>query len=71
MIYKRKSSNARELAVPSGSLALIGALAYYLHAHSGGRYGLVILAFLKALVWSSFAIPPHAIFEDVGIDALF
>ncbi|HEV2412648.1 MAG TPA: hypothetical protein VGS28_02465 [Candidatus Saccharimonadales bacterium] len=36
-------------------LGFIGALIYYLHVHSG-TFWLVILAFLKALVWPAFLV---------------
>ena len=36
-------------------LGFIGALAYYLHFHSG-TFWLVILAILKALVWPIFLV---------------
>jgi hypothetical protein len=36
-------------------LGFIGALVYYLHVHSGSLW-LVILAFLKALVWPAILI---------------
>ncbi|HUD06611.1 MAG TPA: hypothetical protein VMR34_01870 [Candidatus Saccharimonadales bacterium] len=36
-------------------LGFVGALVYYLHIHSG-TFWLVILAFLKALVWPAFLV---------------
>lgn len=36
-------------------LGFIGALVYYLHVHSG-TFWLVILAFLKAIVWPAFLV---------------
>jgi len=36
-------------------LGFIGALAYYLHVHSG-TFWLVILATLKAIVWPAFLV---------------
>ena len=36
-------------------LGFIGAVVYYLHVHSG-TFWLVILAFLKALVWPAFLV---------------
>ncbi len=36
-------------------LGFIGALVYYLHVHSG-TFWLVVLAFLKAIVWPAFVV---------------
>jgi len=36
-------------------LGFIGALVYYIHTHSG-TFWLVVLAFLKALVWPAFVV---------------
>jgi len=36
-------------------LGFIGALVYYLHTHSG-TFWLVVLAFMKALVWPAFVV---------------
>jgi hypothetical protein len=36
-------------------LGFIGALVYYLHVHSG-TFWLVIVAFLKAIVWPAFLV---------------
>jgi hypothetical protein len=36
-------------------LGFIGALVYYLHFHSGTLW-LVILAFLKSMVWPAFVV---------------
>ena len=36
-------------------LGFIGALCYYLHTHSG-TFWLVLLAFVKAVVWPSFVV---------------
>ena len=36
-------------------LGFIGALVYYLHFHSG-TFWLVVLAFLKAVVWPAFVV---------------
>jgi hypothetical protein len=36
-------------------LGFIGALVYYLHFHSG-TFWLVVLAFLKAIVWPAFVV---------------
>jgi hypothetical protein len=36
-------------------LGFIGALAYYLHVHSG-TFWLVVLAFLKAIIWPAILI---------------
>ena len=36
-------------------LGFIGALVYYIHTHSG-TFWLVILAFLKSLVWPAFVV---------------
>ena len=36
-------------------LGFIGALVYYLHTHSG-TFWLVLLAFLKAVVWPAFVV---------------
>ena len=36
-------------------LGFVGALVYYIHAHSGS-FWLVLLAFLKALVWPAFVV---------------
>jgi hypothetical protein len=36
-------------------LGFIGALCYYLHTHSG-TFWLVLLAFMKAVVWPAFVV---------------
>jgi hypothetical protein len=36
-------------------LGFIGALVYYIHFHSG-TFWLVVLAFLKSLVWPAFVV---------------
>ncbi len=36
-------------------LGFIGALVYYIHTHSGS-FWLVLLAFLKSLVWPAFVV---------------
>ena len=36
-------------------LGFIGALVYYLHTHSG-TFWLVVLAFMKAIVWPGFVV---------------
>ena len=36
-------------------LGFIGALVYYLHFHSG-TFWLVVLAFMKAIVWPAFVV---------------
>ena len=36
-------------------LGFLGALVYYLHTHSG-TFWLVLVAFLKALVWPAFVV---------------
>ena len=36
-------------------LGFIGALVYYIHYHSG-TFWLVVLAFLKSLVWPAFVV---------------
>ena len=36
-------------------LGFLGALVYYIHFHSG-TFGLVVLAFLKSLVWPAFVV---------------
>ncbi len=36
-------------------LGFIGALCYYLHTHSG-TFWLVVLAFMKAIVWPAFVV---------------
>ena len=36
-------------------LGFIGALSYYLHTHSG-TFWLVVLAFMKAVVWPAFVV---------------
>ncbi len=36
-------------------LGFIGAVVYYLHFHSG-TFWLVVLAFLKAIVWPAFVV---------------
>ncbi len=36
-------------------LGFIGALVYYIHTHSG-TFWLVVLAFLKSLVWPAFVV---------------
>ncbi len=36
-------------------LGFIGALVYYLHTHSG-TFWLVVLAFMKAVVWPAFLV---------------
>lgn len=36
-------------------LGFIGALFYYLHTHSG-TFWLVLLAFMKAVVWPAFGV---------------
>ena len=54
-------SNTKRSAVKSGGaggiwfLGFIGALAYYLHTHSGTIW-LVILAFIKAVFWPAFVV---------------
>jgi hypothetical protein len=45
-------------------LGFIGALAYYLHVHSG-TFWLVVLAILKAIVWPAFLI--YHLFYYLGI----
>lgn len=36
-------------------LGFLGALVYYIHTHSG-TFWLVLLAFLKSLVWPAFVV---------------
>jgi len=36
-------------------LGFIGALSYYLHTHSG-TFWLVLVAFMKAVVWPAFVV---------------
>ena len=36
-------------------LGFIGAICYYLHTHSG-TFWLVLLAFMKAVVWPAFVV---------------
>ena len=36
-------------------LGFVGALSYYLHTHSG-TFWLVLLAFMKAVVWPAFVV---------------
>jgi hypothetical protein len=36
-------------------LGFIGALVYYIHTHSG-TFWLVVLAFMKAIVWPAFVV---------------
>ena len=45
-------------------LGFIGALVYYLHVHSG-TFWLVILAFLKAIVWPAFLVYHLLVFLKV------
>jgi hypothetical protein len=45
-------------------LGFIGALVYYLHVHSG-NFWLVILAFLKAIVWPAFLVYHLLVFLKV------
>jgi len=45
-------------------LGFIGALVYYLHVHSG-TFWLVILAFLKAIVWPAFLIYHLMVFLQI------
>jgi hypothetical protein len=50
-------SNVVEHSGASGiwCLGFIGSLAYYLHTHSG-TFWLVLLAFMKALLWPAFVV---------------
>ena len=55
-----KSKRSSKVVRRSGAgglwfLGFIGALAYYLHTHSGTVW-LVLLAFLKAFVWPAFVV---------------
>jgi hypothetical protein len=45
-------------------LGFIGAVVYYLHVHSG-TFWLVILAFLKAIVWPAFLVYHLLVFLKV------
>lgn len=62
---RRRSGRSTSLAGGAGGigfLGLIGALSYYLHAHSG-TFWLVLVAFMKAVVWPAFVgyhvLSPH------------
>jgi len=55
-----KSHKKRKAAKAGGMggiwfFGFIGALVYYLHVHSG-TFWLVILAFLKAIVWPAYLV---------------
>ncbi len=56
-----EGGNAKRRVVTNGGaggvwcLGFIGALAYYLHTHSG-TFWLVVLAFMKALFWPAFVV---------------
>jgi hypothetical protein len=56
-----ESSSTKRKVVNNGGasgiwcLGFLGALVYYLHTHSG-TFWLVVLAFLKALVWPAFVV---------------
>ncbi len=54
-IYKNKTMIQKGGGHSIWFLGFIGALVYYLHVHSG-TFWLVILAFLKALVWPAFLV---------------
>jgi hypothetical protein len=55
------ASGARGTGAKNGAaggiwfLGFIGALVYYIHFHSGTSW-LVVLAFLKSLVWPAFVV---------------
>jgi hypothetical protein len=53
----RASSSAASKGGAGGIwfLGFIGALCYYLHTHSG-TFWLVLLAFMKAVVWPAFVV---------------
>ncbi len=51
----RKYQNMNDSAGGIWFAGFIGALVYYLHYHSGTVW-LVILAFLKAMVWPAFVV---------------
>lgn len=54
---KYKGRSVMQSSSPNGIwfLGFIGALAYYLHNDSG-TFWLVVLAFLKAIVWPVFVV---------------
>lgn len=52
---KRASSPRGGAAGGFWFLGFLGALVYYLHTHSGSLW-LVIVAFLKAIVWPAFVV---------------
>ena len=54
----KATSNAKAKNGAAGGiwfLGFVGALVYYIHTHSG-TFWLVVLAFLKALVWPAFVV---------------
>jgi len=55
--HARRKKNVAHAGGASGLwfLGFIGALVYYLHVHSGS-FWLVILAFLKAIVWPAYLV---------------
>ena len=54
-IYKKKKMAQTGGASGIWFMGFIGALLYYLHVHSG-TFWLVVLAFLKAIVWPAFLV---------------
>jgi len=60
MNEKSKDGSSRRAVGNGGAggiwfLGFIGALAYYLHTHSG-TFWLVLIAFMKAIVWPAFVV---------------
>ncbi len=54
-LYKNKKAMKGGGSSGIWFLGFIGALVYYLNVHSG-TFWLVILAFLKAIVWPAFLV---------------
>jgi hypothetical protein len=52
---KRSKAACRGGAGGLWFLGFIGALVYYIHTHSG-TFWLVLLAFMKAVVWPAFVV---------------
>lgn len=53
-----ESTNKRVTCGGAGGiwfLGFVGALVYYIHTHSG-TFWLVVLAFMKAIVWPCFVV---------------
>lgn len=65
----KRSYKSKHVAKAGGTsgiwfLGFIGALVYFLHVHSGTLW-LVILAFLKAIVWPAYLVYHLFVFLNI------